>query len=81
MSKRGTPTENGYIEAFFKTLKHEEILVKKYSTLEEIKASILRFIDGIYNEKRLQIGIGYQTPIEFEFNIINNMELTDRPVK
>jgi putative transposase len=81
MSKRGTPTENGYIEAFFKTLKHEEILVKKYSTLDEIKAAVPRFIDGIYNEKRLHSGIGYQTPIEFEFNIINNMELTDRPVQ
>lgn len=80
MSKRGTPTENGYIEAFFKTLKHEEILYKRYSTLEEIKKSIPGFIDGIYNKKRLHSGIGYLSPLEFENNI-NNMELIDRPVQ
>jgi transposase InsO family protein len=72
MSKKGTPTENAYIESFFKTLKYEEIFMRQYKTMEDIIKKLPTFIDEVYNKKRLHSSLGYKSPEEFE------KQLTDR---
>jgi putative transposase len=66
MSRRGNPYDNAYAESFIKTLKYEEVLLNEYYNLKDARMNIGRFIDQVYNLKRLHSGIGYRSPIEFE---------------
>lgn len=66
MAARGNPYENAKAESFFKTLKHEEVYLKEYRTFEEAEANLARFIEDVYNRKRLHSSLGYQPPVEFE---------------
>jgi putative transposase len=49
-----------------KTLKYEEVYRQEYRDLEEARVSIGRFIEKVYNQKRLHSALGYRPPAEFE---------------
>ena len=53
MSRPGTPIDNPRAESFMKTLKYEEIYALDYETLNDIKYRLPRFIDEIYNRRRI----------------------------
>src|ERR1039458_209656 len=53
MSRTGNPYDNAKAESFMKTLKSEEVYLHQYRDQEEARASIQRFIEEIYNGKRL----------------------------
>ena len=69
MSRKGNPWDNAACESFIKTLKYEEVLRNEYRDLREAKASIGRFLESVYNEKRLHSALGYLPPAEFEANL------------
>ena len=58
-------------ESFFKTLKVEEVYLKEYKTFEDAYHNIQRFIEDVYNAKRLHSPIGYKTPNEMEAEVLN----------
>jgi putative transposase len=66
MSRRGNPYDNARAESFIKTLKYEEVYRQEYRDLGEARASIKRFLEKIYNKKRLHSALGYLPPAEFE---------------
>jgi transposase InsO family protein len=66
MSRRGTPRDNTQAESFFRTLKREEVYLQDYRTFEEAQACLGRFIEDVYNTKRLHSALGYRPPTEFE---------------
>jgi transposase InsO family protein len=66
MSRKGSPYDNAFAESFIKTLKHEEVLLNEYETLEEAYGQIDHFIEQVYNRKRLHSALGYRPPVEFE---------------
>ncbi len=66
MSRRGNPYDNAYAESFMKTLKYEEVYLNEYQTFKDAIENIERFIDEVYNQKRLHSSIGYRSPIEYE---------------
>lgn len=66
MSGKGRPRDNAQAESFMRTLKHEEVYLQDYQTFTEAKQAIGRFIDAVYNEKRLHSSLGYRPPSEFE---------------
>ena len=66
MSAKGNPYDNAKIESFFKTLKHEEVYISEYETFAEAEERIGRFIEVVYNRKRLHSALGYVPPAEFE---------------
>jgi transposase InsO family protein len=66
MSRKASPWENAGCESWIKTLKYEEVYRQEYRDLAEARASIGRFIDQVYNQKRLHSALGYRPPVEFE---------------
>ena len=79
MSRLATPEDNAYIESFFKTLKKEEVYFKNYKTMTDVINNLPKFIDEVYNKKRLHSSLGYKTPSEFEDEILK-INPADRPV-
>jgi len=76
MSRKGNPYDNARTESFMKTLKYEEVYRQEYRDLPDALRSLRRFIEKVYNEKRLHSALGYLPPIEFEANLVvtNNCE-------
>ncbi len=66
MSAKASPQENAKAESFFATLKREEVYLFEYETYLEAKMRIHKFIESVYNHKRLHSSLGYIPPIEFE---------------
>jgi transposase InsO family protein len=68
-SARGNPYENAFIESFNKTLKVNEVYLAHYDSMAQVFEDVPRFIEEVYNEKRVHSGIDYQTPNAFERNL------------
>jgi len=66
MSSKGNPYDNAYAEAFFKTLKNEEVYLWEYESFTDVVERIPEFIEEVYNRKRVHSGIQYLPPEEFE---------------
>jgi len=69
MSRKANPYDNAKAESFMKTLKYEEVFREDYRDLSEAHAGIGRFLEQIYNQKRLHSALGYRPPAEFELAV------------
>lgn len=69
MSRKGCPLDNAFAESFIKTVKAEEVYLFEYETRQEAYERIPKFIEDVYNHKRLHSALGYLPPNEFEEQI------------
>ena len=66
MATIGEPRENGYAERLMRTIKEEEVNLSDYQDFADAREQIGRFLDDVYNVKRIHSALGYLTPLEFE---------------
>jgi putative transposase len=66
MAAVGEPRENGYAERLMRTIKEEEVDLSEYQDFADARRQITRFLDDVYNVKRIHSALGYLTPREFE---------------
>jgi transposase InsO family protein len=66
MAAVGEPRENGFAERLMRTIKEEEVDLSEYADFADARRQIGRFIDAVYNVKRIHSSLGYLTPKEFE---------------
>jgi putative transposase len=66
MASVGVPEENGYAERLMRTIKEEEVDLTEYEDLPDAWRQLGRFLDQVYNTKRIHSALGYLTPSEFE---------------
>jgi putative transposase len=66
MATVGEPRENGYAERLVRTIKEEEVDLSEYQDFADAQRQIMRFLEDVYNVKRIHSSLGYLTPREFE---------------
>jgi len=74
MSRSGNPYDNARMESFNKTLKVEEVYLSEYESFIDAKKNIRKFVEVVYNKKRLHSSLGYLPPAEFEQQILREVQ-------
>ena len=66
-SATGRPCDNAVAETFFATFKKEEAYRRDYSSEQDFRRGVEKFI-RFYNENRPHMTLAYKTPVRFEEN-------------
>jgi putative transposase len=62
----GKPEGNGFAERLTRTIKEEEVDLLECRDFGDAHRQLGRFLDDVYNRKRIHSSLGYLTPAEFE---------------
>jgi putative transposase len=79
MSRQASPQYNAACESFMKSLKQEEVYRTEYRDLNDARRRIGRFLDQVYNQKRLHSALGYLSPAAFERALPTQPATTQNP--
>lgn len=63
MDGKGRALDNIFIERFWRSLKYEDVYLKKYETVSDLTAGLQRYF-AFYNQERVHQSLEYKTPLE-----------------
>ena len=63
MDGKNRALDNIFVERFWRTLKYEDIYLKDYETMSELKLGLRRYFE-FYNSERFHAALDYATPNE-----------------
>jgi transposase InsO family protein len=66
MSRKGDCWDNACMESFFGSFKTEWVRDKKYSSFEEAKKDVFKYVEIFYNRRRRHASLGYLSPAAYE---------------
>lgn len=66
MDGKGRYLDNIMVERVWRTVKYENVYLKRYESIQELKAGLTEYIQ-YYNQERLHQALDYQTPHEVYF--------------
>ena len=66
MAEIGEAWQNGYAERLIRTIKEEEVDLSEYEDYNDAVFQLGRFLNDVYQHKRIHSSLGYLTPAEFE---------------
>jgi len=61
MDGRGRYLDNIFVERLWRSVKYEEVYIKRYETVREVKVGLKEYFH-LYNHQRLHQALGYKTP-------------------
>jgi len=70
MSRKGNCWDNAVVESFFHSIKTERLNGILYRTRDEARSDVIDYIEMFYNCRRLHSSIGYNSPNDFEKEMI-----------
>ena len=71
-SRVGIPGDNTWAESFFATFKKERVYFNHFNTRDEAVFAAFAWIEGFYNNKRVQKRLGYVSPSVYRKNLLLN---------
>jgi transposase InsO family protein len=66
MSDKASPTQNGLVERFIRTLKEEHVDYSEYRDFDDVYRQISYWLEVVYMRERIHQALDYLTPVEFE---------------
>lgn len=74
MSRKGDCWDNAVCESFFSTLETELVEDSNWATREEARAAVFEYIEVWYNRERLHSSLGYLSPMEYEKQLLQQLD-------
>jgi putative transposase len=66
MSDKASPTQNGIVERFMRTLKEEHVDYADYGNFDDAFSQVKHWLEVEYMTERVHSSLNYHTPAEFE---------------
>lgn len=66
MSDKASPTQNGLVERFIRSLKEEHVDYSEYDNFDDALSQIRHWLEVVYMRERIHQALDYLTPVEFE---------------
>jgi transposase InsO family protein len=66
MSDKASPTQNGLVERFMRTVKEEHVDYSEYRDFEDAYQQLKHWLEVVYMTERIHEALEYVTPAEFE---------------
>jgi putative transposase len=63
MDSRGRYLDNIFVERLWRTVKYEDVYLKRYETVRQVKEGLGQYFQ-LYNQRRLHQSLGYKTPAD-----------------
>ncbi len=73
MDSKGRALDNIYVERLWRSLKYEDIYIKSYTTMKELKEGIKKYF-SFYNGERFHQSLDYATPNEMHKSFVEERE-------